>query len=296
VADTSLRANIQAIGLVCLAGLLFVTMNAIVKAMTAEHHSVVLIWARYFFHVVTVIVLFPTRLTGLLRPAQFGVQMLRSVLLLISTVANFIALVFLSLGEVAAITFTSPILVAALAVLLLHERVELVRWLAIGAGFLGAIMVIRPLGADFNVGAVLSLVCAAAYALYQVSTRIVREAEPIVSLFFGGIVGMIALSLVVPFYWDWPSWEHWLLFALIGALGAIGHLLIIMALQRAEASKVSPFTYVQLVWAMLASLLVFGDVPDFWTIAGSAVIVGSGLYVYRLDVAQRRRLNAAPRT
>jgi drug/metabolite transporter (DMT)-like permease len=289
---TNSRANLEAIGLVILAGLLFVGMNAVVKGMAETHHPVMLIWARYFFHVLTVLVLFPHRLGGVMRTPQLGVQIGRSVLLLGSTAANFMAFVYLPLGDVAAITFSSPIIVAALAVMLLKERVEAARWLAIGAGFLGAIMVIRPLGADVNIGAALAFTCAASYALYQVSTRMVREAEPIISLFFSGIVGMIGVSLIVPFFWTMPSLTEWLIFATIGATGSIGHLLIIMALQRAEASRISPFTYMQLIWAMLASFLFFGDVPDSWTVIGAAVIAGSGLWVYRLDLAEQRRARA----
>jgi drug/metabolite transporter (DMT)-like permease len=281
------RATAQAIGLVCLSGLLFVSMNALVKDMMTDHHPVMLMWARYFFHVLTVVALFPMHLRGVWRTPQMGTQVGRSILLLLSTVFNFLALGLLPLGEVAAITFTSPILVAFLAVLVLREHVGIPRWLAIGVGFVGALVVVRPLGAEFNIGSVLAFGCAAAYALYQISTRIVREAEPIVSLFFSGLVGMIALSAIVPFFWEWPSLADWGLFAIIGSVGGIGHLLIIMALQRAEASKVSPFTYVQLVWAMVAGFIVFGDVPDVWTLLGAGVIVASGLWVFQLD--QRKR-------
>ncbi|MDX6750989.1 DMT family transporter [Geminicoccaceae bacterium 1502E] len=287
--------TVQAIGLVCLAGLLFVVMNAMVKALIDDHHPLQLIWARYFFHVAFVVVLFPGKLAGVLRTGQTRVHLGRSVLLLGSTILNFLALTSLPLGEVAAITFTSPIMVAALAVAVLREQVGLVRWLAIGAGFGGALLIVQPSASGVSSGAVMALGCAACFAVYQISTRIVREAEPIVSLLYGGLVGMLAMSVVAPFVWQWPSLTDWLLFALIGVLGAAGHLLVIMALQRAEASRISPFTYLQLVWAMLASFLVFGDVPGMWTLAGALVIVASGLYVYRLDMRERAALEAARR-
>jgi drug/metabolite transporter (DMT)-like permease len=239
------------------------------------------------------VLLFPTRLRGVRRTPQLGVQLGRSVLLLASTVFNFLALFYLSLGQVASITFTSPIMVAALAVLLLKERVETLRWLAIGLGFAGTLMVVQPFGAHVNVGTLLAVGCAATYALYQVSTRIVREAEPIVSLFFGGLVGMVALTLIVPFFWEWPTLRQWLLFAAMGAGGAAGHLFVIMALQRGEASRIAPFTYIQLLWAMLASLVLFGDVPGLWTVIGAAVIVTSGLVLFRLDRAERSRLRSS---
>jgi drug/metabolite transporter (DMT)-like permease len=278
---------VQAILLVCLGGVLFVVMNAMVKALTVRFDPILLIWARYFFHVVLILALFPRSWPGFLRTTQLGVQLGRSVLLLASTVLNFLALVYLPLGEVAAITFTSPILVAALAVVMLRERVGVERWVAIGLGFVGTLMVVRPEAGGLNLGAVLALGCAMAYALYQISTRIVREAEPFASLLYGGLVGMVLFSALVPFAWTWPTPLEWLLLILIGVLGALGHLCVIAALRRAEASRVSPFTYVQLVWAMLLGLVAFGDRPPPLTLLGALVIVASGLYVYRLDRAER---------
>lgn len=288
-------STLPAIGLVCLAGLLFVVMNAMVKALIADHHPILLMWARYFFHVAFVVVLFPRKVRGLAQTGQMPVQVGRSVLLLCSTILNFLALMSLPLGEVAAITFISPIMVAGLAVAVLREKVGVARWLAIAAGFGGALLIVRPSASGVSGGALMALGCAACFAVYQISTRIVREAEPIVSLLYAGLVGMLALSMVVPFFWSWPTPMEWLLFALVGILGGAGHLLVIMALQRAEASRISPFTYLQLVWAMLASFLVFGDVPGVATIAGALVIVGSGLYVYRLDMLERAALEAARR-
>ena len=282
-----------AVGLVCLAGILFVVMNTIVKALQPDHHVIMLLWARTFFHVAFVVVVFPRSVMGAIRTVQLPVQIGRGVLLTGSTICNFGALLFLPLGEVSAITFVSPILVAALAAGYLREHVGVVRWAAIATGFIGVLAIIRPgFGTAINPGAVLAFACAGFYAVYQISTRIVREAEPIVSLLFSGLVGAVLFSLLVPFYWVWPSPLHLALFVAIGSLGAIGHLLVIMALQRAEASRVSPFNYIQLVWAMLASFLVFGEIPSHWTAVGAVIIVGSGLFLYRLDMAERARLRA----
>ena len=286
-------APVQAILLVCLAGLLFVTMNSLTKALIGRFDPLMLIWARYFFHVLLILVLFPHRFASFLRTSRPGLQLGRSVLVLLATVFNFLALAWLPLGEVAAITFTTPILVAALAVPLLRERVSPERWLAILAGFAGALLVVRPGFGPMSLGSFLAFGCAAAYALYQISTRIVREAEPMTSLLYGGLVGMVALTLAVPFAWRTPSLTEWLLLAAIGALGASAHLLLILALQRGEASRVSPFSYLQLLWAMLASFFVFGDLPGPTTLAGAALVAGSGLWIYRLGVRERAAVASA---
>lgn len=282
------RTTLEAIALVCFAGLLFVIMNAMVKALTVEHNQVMIVWARYFFHVLTVALIFPHRLVDVLRTRQVAMQLGRSILLLVSTVCNFAALIWLPLADVASIIFLAPIIVAGLAIFTLRERVSPMRWLAIGAGFVGALLIVRPGAGTLNLGALLAFGCAVAYALYQISTRLVRESEPVVSLLYSGLVGMIIFSLLAPFWWEPPTPRVWLMFLLIGALGAGGHLLVIMALQRAEATRISPFTYVQLLWAMLASFLVFGDVPGWLTVLGAVIIAGSGLQLYRLDMREHR--------
>lgn len=281
------RQALVAILLVISSGVLFIIMNTMVKAMTATMDTMVITWGRYFFHVTFVILVFPKSVLGVFRTGQVAVQIGRSVVLLGSTVANFIALALMPLADVASIIFIAPIFVALLGVLMLKERVSPWRWALIGLGFLGAMIIIQPGGSGtFSLGALMALACALCYTFYQITTRIVREAEPYVSLLYGGLVGTAVISLVVPFYWQAPSATEWLQLILIGSLGASGHLLVIMALQRAEASKVAPFTYVQLIWAMLASLVIFGDVPGIATLVGAAVIVTSGLLLYRLDLRE----------
>ncbi len=291
--DEGRRTILSAIGLVTAGGFLFAVMNAIVKALLARYPILMLLWARTFFHVLAVALVIPAAVLGALRTREPGTQLLRGALLATSTLLNFAALVFLPLGDVAAITFLSPILVAAIALLVLRERVGAVRWLAIGTGFLGALLIVRPSGAGIGPGALLALGCAAAYAVYQISTRIVREAEPLVSLLFSGLVGAVLFSALLPFGWRTPTALDLLLMVATGVLGAVGHLMIILALRRAEASRVSPFNYLQLVWAMTASYVAFGDVPSGATLAGAAVIVASGLWLYRLDTAELDRRRAA---
>ncbi len=291
--DEGRRTILTAIGLMTAGGLLFAVMNAIVKALLARYPILMLLWARTFFHVLAVAVVIPGAVVGALRTREPGTQLLRGALLGTSTLLNFAALMFLPLGDVAAITFLSPILVAAIALVVLRERVGALRWLAIGTGFLGALLIVRPSGAGIGPGALLALGCAAAYAVYQISTRIVREAEPLVSLLFSGLVGAVLFSALLPFGWRTPAPLDLVLMVATGVLGAVGHLMIILALRRAEASRVSPFNYLQLVWAMAAGYVAFGDVPSGATLAGAAVIVTSGLWLYRLDTAELDRRRAA---
>lgn len=288
-ASVEQRQALLAVLLVIASGVLFVIMNTMVKALTASMDAMVITWGRYFFHVAFVIIVFPRSIVGVARSGQVAVQIGRSVLLLAATVTNFLALTLLPLADVASIIFLAPIFVAGLSVLILRERVVAWRWVLVGLGFLGALMIVRPGGGEFGLGAILALGCALAYSFYQITTRIVREAEPIVSLLYGGLVGTVVLTAILPFHWQAPTMSQWAILVLIGSLGAAGHLLVIHALQRAEASKVAPFTYVQLVWAMIASFVVFGDAPAPTTFAGAGIIVLSGLLLYRLDLKEAAR-------
>ena len=281
-------AAARAIALFLLGGVFFVTLNSIAKALTPSLGPVMVIWGRFFFHVLLAALLFPGAVPRMLKVHQLGFQLGRSVLLMTSTVCNFLALVYLPLGDVSAIVFTAPIMVAGMAVWWLGERVSPARWAAIVAGLAGAVMVIQPGWGTVSPGAFLAVGCALAYAFYQVSTRIVREGDPIVSLLYAGLGGLLLFSALAPFAWQPPSPGEWALLAILGGSGAIGHLLVILALQRLEASRLTPFTYIQLVWAMLASYLVFGDIPSGWTLLGGTVIVASGLYIWWLTIRERR--------
>ena len=204
----------RAILLVCLAGLLFVTMNSLVKGLTPLRPGDADLGALLLPRPADPYAVSPPLPEPAPRTSLVRVQLGRSVLLLLATVLNFLALFWLPLGEVAAITFTSPIIVAALAVPVLGERVGRARWRAILCGFAGALLIIQPGAETMNTGALLAFGCAVAYALYQISTRIVREAEPMVSLLYGGLVGMVATSLLVPFCgrrqrpWNGCSWPR----------------------------------------------------------------------------------------
>lgn len=280
------RDAVKAVILVLASGIVLVGLNALVKALTASLEPLMITWGRYFFHVAFVLVLFPKAALGVPRVPDMGLQLGRSLLLLLATVTNFWALAMLPLAEVAAIIFSTPIFVAFFAMLMLKERVVAWRWVLIALGFAGALVIVQPGGAAFGLGALLAFCCTLSSALYQVTTRSVRATDPTVSLLYAGLLGTIVLTLALPFFWTTPSFWQWALLVLVGTLGAGGHLLMTQALQLAEASKMAPFTYVKLVWAMLASFALFGDVPAVATVVGSAVIVTSGLLLYRLDLRE----------
>lgn len=274
---------LRGIAYVVLATFLFVCMNTGIKLLRPHLPTVELIWARSLGHLLFVVGLFGPghggwRLFVTLKP---GIQLARSLLLVASTSFFFTALGLVPLAEATAVSFTSPLLVALLAGPVLGERVRLGHWLAIGAGFVGALIVIRPGAAGSNPWLVLVLGSAVCYAAYQVLTRRVGAYDPPeTSVTYSALVGTLLLSVVVPFYWATPaSLAHWLILLASGPLGGLGHYFVARALQWGPASVISPFHYVQLVGAAAMGYLAFGDAPSVWTWAGAAVIIASGLAI-----------------
>ena len=270
------------------ATILFVAMNTIAKVLTAHLPTVEVVWARTTGHLVFVITLLGPRYGGKLFETKNGrLQMGRSLLQVTSQMMFFTGIGHVELADATTVSFTAPVVVAALAGPLLGERVGPSHWAAIAAGFAGALIVIRP-GGHMNPHLVLILGSSVCYALYQLLTRRVSAFDgPETSVTYSALVGTVLLSILVPFHWSTPTrGEQWVGLIALGILGGLGHYLVARALTLAAASVISPFHYVQLVWAAVVGYLVFGHVPSGFTWLGAAVIIASGLFI---AVHQARR-------
>lgn len=289
---TARRADAPVRGalLVCVAALSFVGMNTIVKYLTQSYSVPEVIWGRYFFHLVLILLLFPHRIPTLLVSKRKGLQVLRSLLVLLATLSMFTAVSYMPLAEAVATSYVSPLILTGLSAVILHEHVGPRRWTAVAIGFVGVLVILRPGVGVTQWAALLPLSMALFYALYNVTTRAVADsAPPLTSLFYTALVGAVTISAVVPFFWTWPTPAAWGLLVLTGLFGGIGHFALIVAFERAEASMVAPFAYTELIWATLSGVLVFGDFPDAWTFVGAGIIAASGLYVWH------RERHATPR-
>src|SRR5262245_14223247 len=215
---------------------------------------------------------------------------LRGLLLLGSTVFNFLALNYLQLAQTSAIAFSNPLIVCVLSPWLLGERVGLRRWIAVMVGFIGVLIIVRPGTADFHWATAASLLSALCGALYQIATRHVGlHDQALTSLFYmtlTGALGAVPLAIVD---WQTPLAWQWGLLGLAAIFGTCGHYMLTEAHRRAPASVLAPFVYIQIIPMIVIGFLVFGDVPDGWTLAGGLVVIASGLYVlYRERRASRR--------
>src|SRR5262245_14313429 len=204
----------------------------------------------------------------------------RGLLLLGSTVFNFLALNYIQLAQTSAITFSNPLIVCVLSPWLLGERVGLRRWLAVIVGFIGVLIIVRPGTAGFHWAMAASLLSALCGALYQIATRHVGlHDQALTSLFYvtlTGSRGAVPLALVD---WQTPEAWQWGLLGLAAVFGTAGHYMLTEAHRRTPASVLAPFVYTQIIPMIIIGFLVFGDVPDRWTLAGGLVVIASGVYV-----------------
>lgn len=270
------------IGLICLTFICFTGLDTTAKWLNHSIPTIQVVWARYTFSVFIVLtVINPWTRPGVLVTKKPRVQIIRSLLLLGSTLANFVALNYLQLAQTTTIALATPLLVSALSGPVLGERVPRDRFIAIGIGFLGVIAVTRPGFGGIHPIAILSILGMCCYAAYALMTRhLAGYDQTETTLVYSGLVGALVLSFGLPFFWETPpDLLTWSLMLCTGLFGAVGHFFLIKAYRYAPAYVLSPFMYTQLGWMTLSGYLVFGDVPDSFTIAGGVIIVLSGLYL-----------------
>jgi drug/metabolite transporter (DMT)-like permease len=276
------RQRLRGIAMMCGAVALFAALDAIAKYLGRHMDPLQVTGMRFISGFVIALIIFnPLTRPGLLKTRQPGLQFIRGLFFVSTTIFNFLAFRYLQLDEALSIMFSTPFLVAIAAGPLLGEWVGWRRWTAIGVGFLGVLVVIRPgMGGGMQWAALLSVAAAIFYAAYGIATRMVSRTDPSdTTLFYGNLVGMTVMLPILPFVWVKPSLTDLAMLVAVGALGSAGHYLLIAAHRRAPASVLSPFIYTQLIWASTLGFMVFGDVPTQWTLVGGAIVVASGLYL-----------------
>jgi drug/metabolite transporter (DMT)-like permease len=274
--------RLTGIALMCGAVSCFALLDTTAKYLNLHMNTLEIVWARYTgAFLFPFIVSNPWTRPGLTRTTRPLLQIGRSMLLLASTMTNFLALRYLQLDQTVSISFSTPFFVAALSGPILGEWVRWRRWTAIAVGFIGVLVVTRPTPSGFEPAMLLSLFGAVCYALYAISTRILARTDSNeTTLFYSNIVGAAAMLPVVPFFWTTPT--EALVIALMvatGALGSFGHYLLIAAHRLAPAAVLSPFIYTEVPLMIVLGFLAFGDLPNAWTLTGAAIVVASGLYM-----------------
>lgn len=273
----------KALGLAVLAFCCFGVLNVSAKYLGSVGLPVILVvWFRYAGHVAfSLLTLRRNSMISVWRTSRPRLQLLRALFLFGATCFNFVAVRHLQLAETGAVDFAIPILVAALAVPVLGERVGPRRWAAILVGFVGVLVVVRPTPELFQPAILLSLASACCGAGYALATRLVAQADDHeTSNAYAALIGAVLTTPLVPFVWQTPEGGAWLPVFLVGTFGAIGHYLLVNAHQHAPAPILAPLWYTQIVPMLAFGYLVFGDVPDLFTLGGASIVLVSGLYVW----------------
>ena len=272
----------------------FSVLNGMSKTLSTSGYPVIeVIWARYVFAFIFMLAMFlPRNGRELFRIRRLDTQIVRGMLLFMSSYLYFHGVVYLPLATAASISLTSPIVVTALSSRLLGEKVGAHRWAAVCVGFIGALIVVRPGHENFDWHVLLIVASTCSSALYQLFSRRYGQTErPDASATVATIVGTVAASPFIPFEWVMPAttW-HMAMFVGMGILAGTGHYFLTIAYSQAPAAVVSPFNYTQLIGAAIMGYLVFHDFPDAWTWVGAAVIISSGLYIgYRERLRYRTK-------
>lgn len=210
-----------------------------------------------------------------------AVMALRSLFFVATTSLIVLSFWLLPLALVTAIVFSSPLFVVAFSHLFTQEKIGPRRWLAVLAGFFGVVLIVRPGGAAFELVLIVPVLAALLAGCRDIITRTLSRSEASISILLWGNVAVVCVALVVTAMTGWRSVTGMaaLLLLMNGALNAAGHFFIIEALRLGEASLVAPFRYSSLIWAILLGLVIWGDLPGAWTLAGALILVASGVYI-----------------
>lgn len=289
--ENSTRHRRIGIGLVTLTTLCFATLDTAAKWLVLSLPVLQVVWLRFLTHSLFSVAVFgPGMGWSLVRWRHPQLQLLRGLMLATMTGLNFWALQYLQLAETGAIQFSVPILIAVLSAWWLGERLDARRWLAIAAGFIGVLIIIRPGTQAFHPAILLSAGNAILYALFNLLTRHLAGSEHPATMQLAS--AMVSTALLTPFaLWTWQTpasaWQ-WVVLCLAGLSGGAGHYFAAQAHRFASAAVLGPFLYQQILYMTLGGWLVFGQVPDNAVILGAGVVVASGLYLLWREFGQPR--------
>lgn len=260
---------------------IFAGQDGITKYMASQYNAVSIVMIRYWAFAAFVIFLV-SRKKGIRETAKSAVpwvQLFRGVLLGFQVIV--MAFLFAGLGLLNThVVFASyPVLVTLFSIPILGEKVGWARSLAVLTGLLGVMIILKPTSQVFDPLMLLPLFSAALFALYNILTRYVSRTDSgDTSFFWTGIGGLLISSAVGPFFWDMPQGNDWVWMIILCITGATGHYLMIRALELGEASSLQPFSYLQLLFASLIGVIVFGENIDLSIILGGMIIVSAGLF------------------
>jgi len=273
-----------------LAWVMLPIMDGFAKYLSSDLPVLQITWARYFFTVAfTLPIMFFFFRKNLVWTDKPKLQLIRGLILLTANVCFFYSISIISLAKALTLAFIAPLIVTAFSPIFLGEKVGFRRWSAVIIGFIGCMVVIRPGFVEINLASLAALGTGVMYGFYLIITRKLSSSDnPLLTLLLTGVVGAIIISFVMPFVWIKPTLNQWSMMAAIGIFACVGHLFIILSLKYADASKLAPFSYFEIVTNIIIGYYFFSDFPDKWTFLGLFIIILSGIYISRRENIVKR--------
>ena len=272
--------------------ILFGSMDAVSKHLTGLLPVPEILWIRYLFFVSFGFVL-AIYLGGIqaLKTKIITIQVFRGLALVAEIILSTYSFRYLPLADAHVMAATAPLMVLALAVPILGEKVGNKRWMAVIIGFSGLIIILRPGLGEWRPILLLPLLGAFGFSVYLVLTRMAARYDSVgTSAFYTGLVGFIVLSFMIPTAWQNPTTSEWGWLVMASILGLCAHVSIMKGLSLAEASALQPFNSIVLLWATFLGFFFFDDTPDLMTCLGGLIIVVSGLYAWNRERIQSKKL------
>jgi hypothetical protein len=283
---------VRAIALSVGATVLFAASDTLAKYLSGQMPIIEFIWIRYVLFLFFALTLVGGARRETLRPNNPWMQVVRGICVILSSVLFVYGVRAMTMAQATTISFLSPMLVTILSIPMLGEVVGLRRWAAVGAGMAGMLIVVRPGMGGFQPAALFGVASSFAWALALIVTRKISASDAAqTTVTWSAAIGVAVLSAMLPFEAVWPTWPQLGLCIVLGVLASAGQWMVILAHRTAPASLLAPFFYGQLLWVTVLGFLVFGNLPDAWTLAGATVIIASGLYTAHRE---RTRRQAAP--
>jgi drug/metabolite transporter (DMT)-like permease len=277
---------IKAIALAVSATVLFGSSDTISKYLSGSLPIVEFIWIRYVLFLIMAACLVRRRS---ILPRNPGLQITRGLCVVGSSILFVYGVRQMTMAQATTISFLSPLLITILSIPLLGETVGPRRWAAVAVGMLGMLVVVRPGLGGFQPAALFGVASAFCWALALIITRKISSSDtPQTTVLWSAGIGTAVLSLILPFQAIWPTPKQLGLSLVLGVLASGGQWVVILAHRIAPASLLAPFFYSQLLWVSVLGFLVFGNLPDVWTIVGATIIAASGLYTAHRERVRRQ--------